>query len=110
MKKLIWLFCLPFLFAGCKKMETAKVTTTTKAVSTVDSTYTSDHQYNLNVVYFVPTNNPALPDYERRLSDILLKGQKFYGDNMQTNGYGYKTFGLLTNSTKDHIKITLLNF
>jgi hypothetical protein len=109
MKKIFWLFCLPLFFAACKKKE--QLIESIKPIAQivgVDTNYISDHRYNLNVVYFVPTNNPAKVDYERRLSEILLKAAKFYGDQMQINGYGYKTFGLLTNQSKTRIKIVTI--
>lgn len=106
MKKIFLLFCLPLFFAACKKNERPiDQIEPTAPILNVDTNYTSDHKYNLNVVYFVPTDNPAKTDYQRRLSDILLKGAKFYGDQMQANGYGYKTFGLLTKLNKTRIKI-----
>jgi len=110
MKKRLLLLCLPLFFAACKKnnapiAEPEKVDTSTSQPVVENADYTSEYTNNLNVVYFVPTDNPALPDYERRLSEILLAGQKFYGDEMQRNGYGNKTFGLLKNSTQTRVKI-----
>lgn len=105
MKKTSLLLCLPLFFAACKKNVPVETVETPPPVVAVDTGFTSDHTYNLNVVYFVPTDNPALPDYERRLSDIMLKTAKYYGDQMQMNGYGYKTFGLLTKLNKTRVKI-----
>ncbi len=97
--------CLPLFFAACTKNVPVETVETTTPVATVDTGFTSDHKYNLNVVYFVPTDNPAKPEYERRLSDIMLSAQTYYGNQMKLNGYGFKTFGLFTNPSKTRIKI-----
>jgi hypothetical protein len=68
-------------------------------------TYTSDRQANLNVVYFIPSDMTGYPEYEKRISDILLDGQDFYKREMQRNGFGAKTFGLLKNDTYRRVKI-----
>ena len=105
MKKTSLLLCLPLFFAACTKNVPVEIVEPPTPTAVVDTGFASDHKYNLNVVYFVPTDNPALPDYERRLSDIMLKTAKYYGDQMQMNGYGYKTFGLLTKLNKTRVKI-----
>ncbi|SMC57456.1 discoidin domain-containing protein [Pedobacter nyackensis] len=104
MKKTSLLLCLPLFFAACTKNVPVEIVEATPPV-VVDTGFTSDHTYNLNVVYFVPTDNPAKAEYERRLSDIMLSAQTYYGNQMQANGYGFKTFGLLTNPSKTRIKI-----
>jgi hypothetical protein len=48
----------------------------------------------LNVVYFLGSNTEPVPDYERRLSELLLYLQQFYGREMQRHGYGARSFGL----------------
>lgn len=53
-----------------------------------------DNPYKLNVIYFVPNDIDTIPNYRKRLSNILLKLQKFYGSNLQRAGYGNKSFGL----------------
>ncbi|MCW9707983.1 discoidin domain-containing protein [Fodinibius salsisoli] len=50
--------------------------------------------YNLNVVYFSPTDHPPHANYEERISEIMLYLQDYYGQWMQQWGYGNKTFGL----------------
>lgn len=70
--------------------------------------YVSDKTNNLNFVYFIPTDNPPVPDYERRLSGIMLWLQDYYGKEMERNGYGYKTFGLLKDDVTKRVKITLI--
>lgn len=48
----------------------------------------------LNVVYFLGSDTKPVPDYERRLSELLLYLQQFYGKEMQRHGYGARSFGL----------------
>lgn len=71
--------------------------------------YTSDKANNLNVVYFCPADNPPIADWHRRLSEILLWGQNFYKTEMDRNGYGAKTFGLLKDVAKQRVKIIQIN-
>lgn len=52
----------------------------------------SAHQ--VNVVYFVPADMEPYADYERRLSELLLYLQQFYGKEMTRNGYANRSFGL----------------
>lgn len=68
--------------------------------------YTS--AYQLNVVYFVPTDNPPKQNYEERISEILLHVQSFYGKYMKRWGYGERSFGLpMENSST--VDITRIN-
>lgn len=67
--------------------------------------YTSDKARNLNVVYFVPNDVAKPADYHRRISEILLNVQTYFGTEMQRNGYGNKTFGLLKDAAKQRIKL-----
>lgn len=71
-------------------------------------TYTSDKTHNLNVVYFIPNDVTAPADYHRRLSEILLSAQDFFGKEMERNGYGYKPFGLLKDDIKKRIKLIVI--
>ena len=48
----------------------------------------------LNVVYVLGSDTEPVPDYERRLSELLLYLQQFYGREMQRHGYGARSFGL----------------
>jgi len=67
--------------------------------------FTSDREYNLNVIYFVPKDLTALPDYERRLSELLLWAQNWVKQQMANSGYPNKTFGMFTNADKTRIRI-----
>lgn len=59
----------------------------------------SAHQ--LNIIYFVPSNREPIEGYERRLSDLFLHLQQFYGKEMARNGFGPRSFGLTMKSPED---------
>lgn len=99
-----WL-CLFLIFGSCTKSVIIK-----SEVLAVDSvadsiTFSSVHPYNLNIIYFVPGNITPNPDYEQRLSKIMIEGQNFYKQWMNYWGFGNKTFGLYKNSTNTRVKI-----
>lgn len=50
--------------------------------------------YQLNIVYFLGNDVEPVPDYERRLSELMLYVQQFYGKEMKRNGYGARSFGM----------------
>ncbi len=100
----IALICM-FSIGACKKITASA---DVAANNTTDTVYTSDRTYNLNVVYFVPTDNPEIAGYQKRLSEILLRAQEFYESEMLRNGYSDKTFGLLKDADKGLVKIILI--
>jgi len=114
MKKFLMMLAVVFLFSSCKKgEEIPKPTpppvippiTTPKVSGPTPGTFTSDRQYNLNLVYFIPNDVSAVADYEKRLSSLMLWGQNWFKTQMGLNGYGNKTFGLFTDATKTSVKI-----
>ncbi|MDN5287166.1 MAG: hypothetical protein JWR38_3440 [Mucilaginibacter sp.] len=93
--RLTMLFMVVFtLFIGaCKKATVAKPETV-KAKSTriaLDSVGTPPsfvtNSKNLNIVMFVPTDNPALPDYKTRLTALLVHFQGWFHTEMLRYGY-----------------------
>lgn len=54
--------------------------------------------YNLNIVYFSPSDQQPFADSDRRINDIMLWVQEFYRKEMIRNGFGNRTFGLNKNS------------
>lgn len=50
--------------------------------------------YQLNVVYFVGNDYEPTADYERRISELLVYLQQYYGKEMDRNGFGKRSFGL----------------
>lgn len=49
---------------------------------------------HLNVIYFVGNDREPLADYERRISELLIYVQQYYGKEMARNGLGNRSFGL----------------
>ncbi len=49
----------------------------------------------LNVVYFIGSDREPVADYERRISELLLYLQQYYGSEMARNGFGHRAFGLI---------------
>jgi hypothetical protein len=101
-----WLLILPIVLLSCKKDKG----TPTPVVVTPPTpiTYKSDNTANLNVVYFIPTDMTAYADYEKRISEVLLDGQAFFKREMERNGFGAKTFGLLKDDNYKRVKIITL--
>jgi hypothetical protein len=101
------IFIAFLVLSSCKKTDKTTPAPVSPLTPPATSTYTyaSDKSQNLNVVYFIP-NDVAVPaDYHKRLSEILLNAQDFFGREMQRNGYGLKTFGLLKDDAKKRIKL-----
>lgn len=48
----------------------------------------------LNIVYFLGSDREPVEGYEKRLSDLMLYAQQFYGKEMLRNGFGPRSFGL----------------
>lgn len=95
MKKMI-LFVLTsvFFLTSCKK-DLYRVNP--NLIKTTDG-FSSDRARNLNLIYFVPNDLDTLPNYERRISDIMLWIKRFYQNEMTRHGYANKTFGMFVNS------------
>lgn len=106
MIRIQYLFLVSLLaITGCKKPAAPSGSTQPPVTPPLTYNYSSDKTYNLNVVYFIP-NDVAIPaDHHRRLSEILLSAQDFFRTEMQRNGYGNKTFGLLKDDAKKRIKL-----
>ena len=93
--------CLFFL--SCKKELKQPAQKMPELVKPIN--FTSNQLRNLNIVYFAPADLNPYADYERRISEIMLAGQKYFSDQMNLNGYGSKTFGLLKDETNSRVKI-----
>ncbi len=79
-----------------------------QVAGSADTVYQSAYPYNLNVVYFVPTDRSPDSAYKKRVSKYLLDGQQFYNNWMNYWGYGNKSFGLLKDTALQLIKITVV--
>lgn len=73
--------------------------------TTGDTTYTSNQPRNLNLVYFVPNDLDTLPAYQKRISELMIWTQDFFKNEMNRNGYGFKTFGLFADTNINLVKI-----
>ncbi len=102
----VLLACLSLL--GCKKDPASPKPVTPEPPPATGYNYTSAYPRNLNVVYFVPADMTAYANYEQRLGAIMLAGQKYFADQMELNGYGRKTFGLLKDEAKGRVKIVTI--
>lgn len=103
--------CLLILFAGCSKEDSNETEEPIpEEITTEDESfnYSSSATYNLNVVYFLPTDVEERKESHRRLSEILLHGQEFYRKHMQEYGFGDKSFNMLVDQAKDRVKIIYL--
>lgn len=49
---------------------------------------------SVNIVYFLGSDTEPVAGYQKRLSELLLHLQQFYGKEMERNGYGYRPFHL----------------
>lgn len=63
---------------------------------------------NLNIVYFIPTDNPEVADYQQRINDLLINFQNYIKSEMERNGFGNKTFGLPVDTATNRIKIIVI--
>lgn len=98
-------------FLSCTKKDLSTVSLSSRTLSdavATDTNYQSTYPYNLNVVYFIPTDRSPDSAYLPRLSKFMLDGQAFYKTWMSYWGYGNKSFGLLKDSALQLVKITLI--
>ncbi len=109
--QLLFLVTLTVILLSCKKESATTVIITPSPGPSkpnfayqTDDGFGSDRPHNLNIVYFIPKDLDTVAGYKKRLSEILLMGQKFYKDEMTRLGYPGKTFGLWVND-KNRVKI-----
>jgi len=83
---------------SCKNAATLKTAEKAPTINhKIAAASTVTRNPNLNIVYFIPKDLDTLAGYRKRLSDVLLWLQDWYGKEMTRHGYGYKTFGLANN-------------
>ncbi|MFD2036952.1 discoidin domain-containing protein [Belliella marina] len=98
-----------FLFLiSCSQMEEIPIIEDDENLEEETFDYTSNNPYNLNVIYFVPSDREENPDYHKRISEIMLDGQAFFLKYMKHWDYGEKTFGLLKDQSKNRVKIHVI--
>ncbi|AZA52132.1 discoidin domain-containing protein [Chryseobacterium sp. G0201] len=111
------LFCLSLitLLTSCREEDFANEANPSKATDSKIASkvsvgqYESEMPYNINVVYFIPSDGAARPEYERRVSEFMIAAQDFYRQNMYNWGYGNRSFGLLKNPATNRVKINVIN-
>ena len=107
MKQIKWalVFAFAILINGCSKIEN-DLDNLVKPVE--EESYNSNLPSQLNVIYFVPKDMRDLPQYQERLSSILLNAKAFVKKNMAEKGYSNNEMGLLVNKNS-LVKIHLVN-
>lgn len=101
----IFICCLLLIINGCSKSSGSNP----EKKEETDTTGKNSGPYKLNVIYFLPKGQDSLPEYEKRMSDMLFFFQDFYGKEMKRNGFGEKTFSLQTNSGGKRVTLTVIN-
>lgn len=59
-----------------------------------DAIELEENAHNLNVIYFTGNDMEPTAESTRRISELLVYLQQYYGKEMQRNGYGKYSFGL----------------
>jgi hypothetical protein len=93
-KSSLSLICLAGLFLvtlGCKKLPGLS---TDEPVAVDPNSGLHTGTYNLNVVYFIPSDLDTVARYQQRLNGVMLHTQRFITKWMAQWGYSNKTIGL----------------
>jgi hypothetical protein len=92
---------------SCSKNEDTPVVNTNPDPEPVaeDSIFSvnRENQYALNVVFFKPSDYSSNPTLLNNISDMMLFMQKWYEKQMELQGFGKKTFGLMTKNGKVNV-------
>ena len=96
-----------FLLVSCSKDTATNPEVIEKPIEDVWSV-NKNNQYALNVVIFKPTDGTIEEDMVDNVSNVMLYVQKWYEKQMELNGYGKKTFGLVTNQ-QGKAKVTIVD-
>lgn len=124
MKHCFCFFSLLLLFIGCKEEKISSEislqdsTNLKNSITTVDllnrisghsaGNFSSDQTYNLNVIYFIPSDLDPASGFQQRLSTLMLWTQDWFKQQMHQNGYPNTTFGLFTNAAKDNVRLNVI--
>jgi len=113
MKKIAFYACilLAALSTACRKNQIAEnqeISPTLKNKSSLVNPNLITQTHNLNLVYFVPNDLDTLAGFRKRLGDLMIWGQNWFKSEMQRNGYGAKSFGLLPDTSNGLVKIILI--
>ncbi len=104
------IFSFTYLFMSCNEDIKATVILPDLEIDSTVTNYTSNSPTNLNVVYFIPSDKDTLENYQKRISGIILHTQAWFKKEMDRNGFGEKTFGLLVDDNNaQNVKISVIN-
>lgn len=63
---------------------------------------------NLTIVYFIPFDLDTIANWNNRFDSIFTYAQNWYGEQMETAEYGYKTFGIVKDTAANKVQIVLI--
>ncbi len=66
------------------------------------------HTRNLTVAYLIPNDLDTLANFRSRIDGVLTWIQNFYSQEMNRNGYGAKTFGLVKDPATQLVQISVI--
>ncbi len=92
---LLWMF-LSIIVASCTDVYKEDGSEKEKEIVPPGETYTPEKQYNLNVVYYIPSDVPEVEDWHYRLSGVTLHIQNYFYENFMRYRVDNK-FGLELN-------------
>ena len=94
------------IFVSCSKEDDITNPEVEPEETETEYTVNRENQYALNVVYFKPSDYTVTPTILGNVSEMMLYIQKWYEKQMDLQGYGKKTFGLMTKNGT--VKIILI--
>jgi hypothetical protein len=96
---------------SCKKTTEINQPTVTNAhdknsTNTVNDVITQSR--NLTIAYYIPSDLDTIANFKNRLTGVLSWIQNYYGQEMQRNGFGFKTFGLVKEGTSQKVQVNVI--
>lgn len=70
--------------------------------------YYSDKPKNLTVVYLIPSDLDTIAKFKQRLGPVMFYAQDWFRNQMNQNGFGNKTFGILKDTVLKQIPIHVI--
>lgn len=107
---LVLILLLIGAISSCKKTDTSVEENLESAGNTIQTNANAiqSNSRNLTVVYLIPNDLDTLPNYKKRFDGILSWIQKFYLQEMERNGYGPKTFGLIKDPATQLVQVSVI--
>ena len=66
---------------------------------TVDAPASVGEPYTVRLIYFLPNDRQPQPDIDTKMDTLIKEVQQFYADQMESHGFGRKTFRFETDTT-----------